>query len=182
MSFSAGTCLTLAAGGAFGCSLTARTCVLWPTSRPVLWRTDSGPAGLYSPRTRQAASNRRTLTASHGNDRHDQEQLDAGARPCSCASSHRFGRHQHADLGAGAGTGALSGGVDVCTNGQSNQSLQTCLREADADYARASRSGLDDGAVDHARNALLRCERLPPDQGARPASTACRALAPSAAA
>lgn len=52
----------------------------------------------------------------------------------------------------------------VCMNGQSNQSLQTCLREADAAYAQARRSGLDDGAVDYARNALLRCERLPPDQ------------------
>jgi len=49
----------------------------------------------------------------------------------------------------------------VCMNGQSNQSLQTCLREADAAYAQARRADLDDGAADYARNALLRCERLP---------------------
>jgi hypothetical protein len=54
----------------------------------------------------------------------------------------------------------------VCMRGQSNQSLQTCLREADAAYAQARRADLDDGAVDYARNALLRCERLSPDESA----------------
>lgn len=52
----------------------------------------------------------------------------------------------------------------ACMNGQSNQSLQTCLREADAAYAQARRADLDDGAVDYARNAMLRCERLPTDE------------------
>jgi len=52
----------------------------------------------------------------------------------------------------------------VCMNGQSNQSLQTCLREAEAAYAQARRAGLDDGAVDYTRNALLRCERLAPQE------------------
>jgi hypothetical protein len=54
----------------------------------------------------------------------------------------------------------------VCIHGQSDQSLQTCLREAHAACAQARRAGLDDGAVDDARNALLRCERLSPDESA----------------
>ena len=53
----------------------------------------------------------------------------------------------------------------VCMNGQSNQSLQTCLREAEAARAQALKADLDDGAADYARNAARRCEQLPPDQG-----------------
>lgn len=34
----------------------------------------------------------------------------------------------------------------VCLNGQSNQSLQTCLREAEAVRAQALKADLDDGA------------------------------------
>lgn len=52
----------------------------------------------------------------------------------------------------------------ACINGQSNQGLQSCMREADAAYAQARRADLDDGAMDYARNALLRCERLPPQE------------------
>lgn len=52
----------------------------------------------------------------------------------------------------------------VCLNGQSSQSLQTCLREADAALAQALRADLDDGAANYALNATLRCERLPADQ------------------
>lgn len=52
----------------------------------------------------------------------------------------------------------------VCMDGRSNQSLQTCLREADAAHMQALKGGLDDGAVDYARNASRRCDRLPLDQ------------------
>lgn len=51
----------------------------------------------------------------------------------------------------------------VCLNGQSNQSLQTCLREAEAVRAQALKADLDDGAADYARNASQRCDRLPPE-------------------
>lgn len=49
----------------------------------------------------------------------------------------------------------------TCMNGQSHQSLQTCLREAEAAHAQALRADLDDGAVDYVRNANRRCDRLP---------------------
>lgn len=52
----------------------------------------------------------------------------------------------------------------VCMNGQSNQSLQTCLREADAAHAQALKADLNDGAADYARNAIRRCDRLPLEQ------------------
>jgi len=52
----------------------------------------------------------------------------------------------------------------ACMHGQSTQSRQTCLREAEAARAQALRADLDDGAADYARNAGLRCERLPTDQ------------------
>jgi hypothetical protein len=48
--------------------------------------------------------------------------------------------------------------------GQSGQSLQTCLKEAGAAHAQALRGDLDDGAADYARNANLRCLRLPDEQ------------------
>lgn len=49
----------------------------------------------------------------------------------------------------------------ACLNGTSNQSRQTCLREADAARAQALRGDLDNGAVDHERNARRRCDVLP---------------------
>jgi hypothetical protein len=49
----------------------------------------------------------------------------------------------------------------ACLNGQSHQSLQTCLREAEAARAQALRADLDDGVADYARNASRRCDRLP---------------------
>lgn len=52
----------------------------------------------------------------------------------------------------------------VCTNGQSNQGLRTCLCEAEAARAQALKAGLSDGAADYARNASRRCDRLPPEQ------------------
>lgn len=52
----------------------------------------------------------------------------------------------------------------VCMNGKSNQSLQTCLREADAAHAQALKADLDDRAADYAGNAVRRCDRLPPEQ------------------
>lgn len=52
---------------------------------------------------------------------------------------------------------------DVCLSGQSNQSLQTCLREADAAHAQALKADLDDGAADYVRNASRRCDGLPPE-------------------
>lgn len=51
----------------------------------------------------------------------------------------------------------------VCLNGQSNQSVQTCLREAEAARVQALKADLDDGAADYARNATQRCDRLPPE-------------------
>lgn len=51
----------------------------------------------------------------------------------------------------------------VCLNGQSNQRVQTCLREAEAVRAQALKGDLDDGAADYARNATQRCDRLPPE-------------------
>lgn len=55
--------------------------------------------------------------------------------------------------------------VALCMNGQSHQSLQTCLREADAARAQALKADLDDGAADYARNASRRCDQLPAEQG-----------------
>lgn len=52
---------------------------------------------------------------------------------------------------------------NVCLNGRSPQSLQTCLREADAAHAQALKADLDDGAADYVRNASRRCDGLPPD-------------------
>lgn len=52
----------------------------------------------------------------------------------------------------------------VCMNGQSNQSLQTCLREADAARAQGLKGDLDDGGADYAANAIRRCERLPVEE------------------
>lgn len=52
---------------------------------------------------------------------------------------------------------------ESCLDGRSQQSLQTCLREADAARAQALQSGLDDGAADYVRNASRRCDSLPPD-------------------
>lgn len=52
---------------------------------------------------------------------------------------------------------------DACLDGRSQQSLQTCLREADAARVQAIQSDLDDGATDYVRNASRRCDSLPPD-------------------
>lgn len=52
----------------------------------------------------------------------------------------------------------------VCMNGQSNQSLRTCLQEANAAHAQALKADLNDGATDYARNASRRCDRLPLEQ------------------
>lgn len=52
----------------------------------------------------------------------------------------------------------------VCLNGQSPQSLQTCLREAEAAYAQARKSTLDDGDADYAGHAIRRCDPLPDEQ------------------
>ncbi|MBI5255914.1 MAG: hypothetical protein HY855_05400 [Burkholderiales bacterium] len=52
-----------------------------------------------------------------------------------------------------------------CSNGESNQDRPTCLKEAAAAYAEARRG--DEVPADpalYARNALLRCERLPADE------------------
>ena len=51
----------------------------------------------------------------------------------------------------------------LCLTGQSNQDRATCLREAGAALFEAKRGGLDDGPAPYARNALVRCERLPDD-------------------
>lgn len=55
--------------------------------------------------------------------------------------------------------------VAACMNGRSTQSLQTCLREAEAARAQALNADLDDGAADYARNVRRRCDQLPADQG-----------------
>lgn len=49
----------------------------------------------------------------------------------------------------------------LCLSGRSNQSLQTCLREAEAARAQALRADLDDGTSDYVRNAGRRCDALP---------------------
>jgi hypothetical protein len=49
----------------------------------------------------------------------------------------------------------------MCLNGQTNQDRATCLQEAGAAYAEALRDGLDDHGSPYARNAGMRCDRLP---------------------
>jgi hypothetical protein len=48
----------------------------------------------------------------------------------------------------------------VCTEGQSNQSRATCLKEAYAAYAQALHSTLAVGSADYALNARQRCNGL----------------------
>jgi hypothetical protein len=52
----------------------------------------------------------------------------------------------------------------LCESGQSHQDRATCLREAGAAYEQARQRGLEDGqAGQYERNALLRCNVLPPE-------------------
>ncbi|GAC1319129.1 MAG: hypothetical protein NVS3B11_05170 [Collimonas sp.] len=51
----------------------------------------------------------------------------------------------------------------VCTSGQSNQSRETCLKEAGAALQEARRGRLQDDPAADSQNALLRCNALPPD-------------------
>jgi hypothetical protein len=49
----------------------------------------------------------------------------------------------------------------ACMNGESHQDRQTCLKEAGAAQQEARRGGLDDRG-NYLKNALTRCEPLPP--------------------
>jgi len=52
----------------------------------------------------------------------------------------------------------------LCESGQSHQDRATCLREAGAAYEQARQRGLEGGqAGQYERNALLRCNVLPPE-------------------
>jgi hypothetical protein len=48
-----------------------------------------------------------------------------------------------------------------CASGRTNQEPAACLKEAVNARADALRGGLNDGSADYARNASLRCNRLP---------------------
>lgn len=74
---------------------------------------------------------------------------------------------------AAPGTKAASGSADanasyqaeraVCNSGQSNQARETCLQEAGA-VLKESRMGRLNGDQDaYAKNALIRCNAVPPD-------------------
>lgn len=54
----------------------------------------------------------------------------------------------------------------ACLSGQSHEDRATCLREAGAAREAARKGQLDNGPVDYQRNALARCQPLPPDQRA----------------
>ena len=51
----------------------------------------------------------------------------------------------------------------ACERLAEDDARASCLRELAAARAEARRGGLDDGAADYRANALVRCERLPPD-------------------
>jgi hypothetical protein len=52
----------------------------------------------------------------------------------------------------------------VCANGQSNQSRDTCLKEAGAAYAEARKGELGESATPDVRNASKRCKPLSGDE------------------
>jgi hypothetical protein len=52
----------------------------------------------------------------------------------------------------------------VCTNGTSNQSRDTCLKEAGAAYGEARKGELGESATPDARNASQRCKPLSGDE------------------
>lgn len=49
----------------------------------------------------------------------------------------------------------------VCLSGQSNQDRATCLREAGAAYADASKRGSNESAAQYQKNSTKRCDPLP---------------------
>lgn len=81
-----------------------------------------------------------------------------------CASLMALHGHASAQTGAdGSAEARYKAEVAACNSGSSNQDRLTCLKEAGAARGEAKKDQLSDGRGALGRNAVDRCNALPPD-------------------